>query len=631
MTDDTTADIADDASADYPLLRLIRRYGRADSHYLAAGVGFDAAKSFIGFADVFIVGLAIDALFNGQPLALPLLPDAWTPSDPLPMLVFVGALLFAVNAVTVLGSSLAEFSFGVFAQRLLHRIRVDTFDASLDRGLDYFDTHRTGDVMSALNDDVNQLETFFTVLLGAAVWIAVTLVAALVYMSVLNWQLAVFVLASGPLVAAINYRFARRLEPLQDAVRRERGGLNAHLETSLDGVGVVKAFTAEDHERDRVEDASLNHFRARFRAKRLAVRQAPLNRLVAGAWLLATLSIGIYWILVEPPFVFSGPLTAGELVPFLFYMERVTLPLKNLSGVIDGYKSAKAAAKRIDGLTSGGERDGDERRTDARESEDGSPGDDSVAVEDGRVRFEGVTFRYSDDDQPAVEDVRFGVDPGETVGIVGATGAGKSTVVKLLLGLYDPDRGTVSVDREPVRNVPGRRLRDAVGYVNQDSFLFNGTVRYNVAYGADDDVSDERVREAARLAGVHDDIKALPAGYDTEVGDRGVKLSGGQRQRIAIARAVVSDPKILVLDEATSHVDTETERIVQERLRELVEDRTTFVVAHRLSTVRTADRILVLDDGEIVERGTHEELLECDGAYATLWNIQVGTIDTPAG
>ncbi|WP_248905407.1 ABC transporter ATP-binding protein [Halocatena marina] len=621
MMDEAAADLTNDASTDYPLLELVRQYGRADSHYLMGAVGSAAVKSFIGFADVFLIGIAIDALFNDQPLALPLLPDAWIPTatEPLLTLVFVGTLVIAVNAVTVFGGALAEFSFGVFAQRILHRIRVHAFDAAQHRRLDYFDAHRTGDVMSALNDDINQLESFFAVLISATVWIVVTLVAAIVYMSVLNWQLAVFVLLSGPFIAVLNSWFSRRIEPLQDGVRRERGALNALLETSLDGIGVVKAFTGEAHEYDRVESASRDHVRARFRSRRLAVRQAPLNRLVAGMWLLATLAIGVYWILVGPPVLFTGSLTTGELVPFLFYMERITLPLKNLSGVIDGYTSAKAAAKRIDGVTDG------ESEGECEIADDTS--NNGFTVENGHVCFENVTFHYSNGAQPAIESVSFAVESGETVGVVGATGAGKSTAVKLLLGLYDSDDGTITIDGEDIRNVPVRCLRSAIGYVNQDAFLFNDTVRYNIAYGADGAVSDEQVREAARLAGVHDDITELLRGYDTEVGERGTSLSGGQRQRIAIARAVVDDPEILILDEATSHVDTKTERIIQDQLSDLVADRTTCVIAHRLSTVRTADRILVLDDGEIVERGTHEELLEYDGTYATLWNVQIGIAD----
>ncbi|MFT4882767.1 MAG: ATP-binding cassette subfamily B protein [Natronomonas sp.] len=612
---DTASSLGEDTDIERPLVALIKRYGRADGHYLGVGVLLVAAKSFIGFADVFVIGLAIDALFNDRPLALPLVPDAWIPTEPIPLLVFAAGIVFLVNITTIVWGSSSDICLGVFAQRILHRIRVETFDAAQHRNLDYFDEHRTGDVMSALNDDVNQLETFFTVFLGALVWIVVTLVAALVYMSLLNWQLAVFVLAAAPLVGAVNYWYSHRLDPLQAEVREERGALNAQLETGFSGVPVVKAFTAEADERDRVEAASHDHFRARFDARRCAVQQAPINRLIAGTWLLVTLALGIYWIVVAPPLFFTGTLTVGQLVPFLFYMERVTLPLKNLSGVIEGYNSSNAAARRILGLS--------DPPADTRNHGDGT----DQPVIDGAVEFDRVSFRYSGADRPAVDDVSFDVDSGETIGLVGATGAGKSTVIKLLLRLYDDDSGAITVDGRDVRDISPRALRAAIGYVNQDAFLFNGTVRHNLVYGTEGEVSDERVHEAAKKAGVHEEILDLPEGYDTEVGDRGVRLSGGQRQRIAIARAIVADPPILVLDEATSHVDTETERVIQRQLAALTVDRTTFVVAHRLSTVRGADRILVLDDGAIVEQGTHADLLDADGAYARLWNAQVGKIE----
>ena len=609
----TGGPIGEMAESEYPLLALVRRFGRSDVHYLVVASASGAVANFLSFADVFLIGLGIDALFNDRPFAVPLLPDAWIPTEPLPLLWFVTALLVALNLLTNLGAFVEEYGFGVFAQRFLHAVRVDTFDTAQRLELGFFDESRTGNVISVLNDDVNQLDTFLTVIVGAAIWITVTLASAFVYMAVLNWQLALFVLLSAPLVVGVNYWFARRLEPLQDRVRTERGALNARLETSVGGTAVVKAFTAREHERERVESSSLDHFRARLASRRIAVRQTPVNRLVAGTWLLLTLALGIYWNVEGAPLFFSGTLTAGQLVPFLFYMERITLPLKNLSGVVDEYESAKASARRIDGLTNADGR----FETDA--------GDD-LELAGASVAFENVRFGYPDDDRRAVDGVSFAVPSGATVGIVGSTGAGKSTLVKLLLRYYEADAGTVAVDGQDVDDVSLRSLRDAVGYVSQDAFLFDETVRYNVAYGADG-VSEDCIEDAARKAGAHEFVTRLPDGYDTEVGEQGTRLSGGQRQRLAIARAIVTDPPILVLDEATSHVDNETELVLQENLDELTEGRTTFVVAHRLSTVRGADEILVVDDGAIVERGTHDDLVERGGTYATLWNVQVGNLD----
>ncbi len=281
--------------------------------------------------------------------------------------------------------------------------------------------------------------------------------------------------------------------------------------------------------------------------------------------------------------------------------------------IINMYQRAYASSARLFGLM-------DEP---SRIAED--PDADELVVSDGRVVYDDVTFGY-DEDEPIVEDVSFEVDGGETLALVGPTGAGKSTVLKLLLRMYDVDEGRIAIDDQDLRDVTIPSLRERVGYVSQDTFLFYGTVAENITYGTFDATREEIV-EAAKMAEAHDFISNLPEGYDTEVGERGVKLSGGQRQRISIARAILKDPEILVLDEATSDVDTETEMLIQRSLDELTEDRTTFAIAHRLSTIKDADTIVVLEGGRIVERGSHEDLLDEDGLYAHLWGVQAGEID----
>jgi len=282
------------------------------------------------------------------------------------------------------------------------------------------------------------------------------------------------------------------------------------------------------------------------------------------------------------------------------------------------YQRAYASAERVFGLMD--EPDALELDEDATE----------LVVEDGRVEYDGVAFGYEDrdgaDDEPTVEDVSFVTEGGDTLALVGPTGAGKSTLLKLLMRLYDVNEGAVRIDGQDVRDVTLTSLRRRIGYVSQETFLFYGTVRDNIAYGSFG-ASDDEIAEAAKAAEAHEFIQNLPEGYDTTVGERGVKLSGGQRQRIALARAFLRDPEILVLDEATSDVDTETEMLIQRSLDRLTEDRTTFVIAHRLSTVKDADSIIVIEDGRVVERGTHDELIEDDGLYAHLWGVQAGEID----
>ncbi len=640
---DGSDDIATAAETDRPLLHLLWSQGGPNLPYLGASVSSLTAATALDMADIFVLGVAIDAMFNGQAYALPLVPTGLIPAEPLAQLWFTFYLLLGMKVADVLLANLSQVTRNIFAQRFLHGLRVDAFDAATGLEVGFFEDSRTGDVMSVLNNDVNTLERFLTRGITGATRVVVVLVTSMGLMVVLNWQLALFVLAAAPLIAAVNWWFSNVLERLQDVVRSEVGDLNARLETTLSGVDVIKAFTAERYESRRVEAASSDHRDARWDSKRVSARHRPSMRLISGASLLVTFVVGAVWVVYGAPLWFSGTLTAGELIPFVFYMQQLTGPMRWVANVIETFKSAKAAAKRIVGL-----RDVDRRIDDA--------GADELRDVDGHVEYDDVTFGYPGsgdrtgrDADLVLDGVSFDVEAGDTVGIVGSTGAGKSTLIELLLRFYDVNEGSVRVDGTDVRDVTRESLRRSVGYVNQDPFLFNGTVAENVAYGLDADgqstaIADgvasefdidgpstveerEAVERAAREAGAHEFVERLPDGYDTEVGERGTKLSGGQRQRIAIARAVVGDPAILIFDEATSHVDNETEVLVQENLDDLTADRTTFVIAHRLSTVRDADRILVLDDGRLVEDGTHDELLDADGTYANLWRVQVGDVE----
>ncbi|MCU4799588.1 ABC transporter ATP-binding protein/permease [Halobacteria archaeon HArc-gm2] len=645
-------DIADAAETDWPLVDLIWSQGRPQLPYLGVSVTSLAFGTALDMADIFVLGIAIDAMFNGQVYALPLVPDALIPpeEEPLAQLWFTFYLLLGMKVADILAANLSQITRNVFAQRFLHGLRIDAFDTATGLELGFFEDSRTGDVMSVLNNDVNTLERFLTRGITGATRVVVVLVTSMGLMVLLNWQLALFVLAAAPLIAGVNWWFSQVLERLQDVVRSEVGDLNARLETTLSGIDVIKAFAAEPFESERVAEDSRKHRDARWGAKRVSARHRPSMRLISGASLLVTFVVGSVWVIDGAPLWFTGTLTAGELIPFLFYMQQLTGPMRWVAGVIETFKSAKAAAKRIVGL-----RDVDRRIDDAGKAELGDV--------DGDVEYDDVAFSYPGsgsggdaDDEPerVLDGMSFDVEAGRTVGIVGSTGAGKSTLIKLLLRFYDVrgtsgrsdvpraqqnspssedvEEGAVRVDGTDVRDVTRESLRRSIGYVDQDPFLFNGTVAENVAYGLHEDgTSDEAkraaVERAAKEAGAHEFVERLPKGYDTEVGERGTKLSGGQRQRIAIARAVVGDPSILVFDEATSHVDNETEVLIQENLDDLTEDRTTFVIAHRLSTVRDADRILVLDDGELVEDGTHDELLEADGTYANLWRVQIGNVE----
>jgi len=377
---------------------------------------------------------------------------------------------------------------------------------------------------------------------------------------------------------------------------------------SIAGIQVIQSFTAERFESGRVGRASDEYRDANFDAIRLAAVYTPLIRLAIVGGFAGVLLLGSYWVLNG-----SRRITAGELVLFAMLTERLLWPLTRLGTTLDDYERAKASARRTFGLL------------DAPPAIQDPPRPAPLPRVRGEVVFDRVGFTYRRGG-PILEDVSFRVAPGETLGIAGPTGAGKSTLVKLVLRFYDATSGAVRIDGVDVRELRLHDLRSAVALVSQDVYLFHGTIRENIAYVRSEATLPEVVR-AARLAQLDEFVSSLPEGYDTLVGERGMKLSGGQRQRLSIARAIVKDAPILILDEATSAVDTETERAIQQSLRKLTAGRTALIIAHRLSTIRHADRILVLRDGRVAEEGHHDDLLARGGTYADLWHIQSGELE----
>jgi ATP-binding cassette subfamily B protein len=418
-----------------------------------------------------------------------------------------------------------------------------------------------------------------------------------------------------PVIMLFTYVFIRVIQPKYATVRSTVGKVNSRLENNLGGIGVIKSSTTEEYEADRVEDVSEEYYDANWDAIRTRIKFFPTLRTIAGLGFVITFIVGGLWVLRDGggPGPLTGNLREGTFVVFILYTQRFVWPIAQFGQIINMYQRARASSERIFGLMDEPYR--------VSETDDAT----ELTVTGGRVRYENVSFGYDENDT-VLEDVNFSVESGETVGLVGPTGAGKSTVLKLLLRLYDVDEGSVTIDGQDLRGVTLRSLRESVGYVSQETFLFYGTVEENISYGRFE-ATHEEVVEAAKMAEAHDFITNLPDGYETEVGERGVKLSGGQRQRLSIARAILRDPEILVLDEATSDVDTETEMLIQRSIDKLAADRTTFAIAHRLSTIKDADKIVVFEDGQIVERGTHERLLDNEGLYAHLWGVQAGEID----
>ncbi|WP_338727198.1 ABC transporter ATP-binding protein [Haladaptatus sp. DJG-WS-42] len=597
-----------------PMLRLFTQYGSSNKRSFAIGLFGSVVARVLDLLPPLILAVAIDAIFfQTASFSLLLIPEAWLPTTRTGQLWLSAGIIGAAFFGGAGFHWLRNWGWNDFAQNIQHAIRTDTYDKMQRLNMDFFADKQTGEMMSILSNDVNRLERFLNDGMNSAFRLSVMVVGIAVILFAMNWQLAVIALVPVPAIAFFTYKFVNIIQPKYADVRSSVGKVNSRLENNLGGIQVIKASNTESYESDRVDGVSMTYFDANWDAITTRIKFFPALRVLAGIGFVITFTVGGLWVLNGPPGPLSGTLSAGQFVAFIIYTQRFIWPMAQFGQIINMYQRARASSARIFGLM-----DEPARIEQAPDAID-------LDVEDGSVAYEHVTFGYGDD--RILEDVSVDVAGGETLALVGPTGAGKSTFLKLLLRMYDVDEGAITVDGTDIRDVTLSSLRNSIGYVSQDTFLFYGTVMENIAYGTFD-ADDEAIVEAAKAAEAHEFIMNLPDGYDTMVGERGVKLSGGQRQRIAIARAVLRDPDILILDEATSDVDTETEMLIQRSLDKLTADRTTFAIAHRLSTIKDADQIVVLEAGNIVERGTHDDLLTADGLYAHLWGVQAGEIDS---
>ena len=546
-----------------------------------------------------LIGAAVDTVVRGEGSFVAGLLGVEGRWNQLLILALANIVVWVLESAT---EYMAAITWRNLAQTVEHEARMDAYGHVQRLELAYFEDRSTGGLMSVLNDDVNQLERFLDTGANEIILTAVNIIVVGIVFVLASPLLALIAFLPIPVVVIGSIRFQRRLEPLYATVRERVGDLAGSLANNLAGVATIKAFTAEDREVARVDGESNAYRLANREAIRYSSAFVPLIRMAILAGFTCTLLVGGRAAL-------NGTLPVGLYSVLVFMTQRLLWPLTRLGQTLDSYQRAMASTRRI---------------LDLLDTKPGIlPGARVLARPvRGEVAFDDVRFAYGDGSE-VLHGLDIHVAAGETHAIVGATGAGKSTIVKLLLRFYEPTSGHVMVDGVDVRELTFVDLRGLIGLVSQDVFLFHGSVRENIAYGRPG-ASDADVEEAARLAEAHDFIEALSNGYETVVGERGQKLSGGQRQRVSIARAILRNPAILVLDEATSSVDNETEAAIQRSMDVVSRDRTTIVIAHRLSTIRGADRIHVLEAGQVIEAGTHDELVEHGGLYAALWRVQTG-------
>lgn len=517
------------------------------------------------------------------------------------MLNWIAASIIAIFIVRGLFWYGQNYLMSYVGQSVIIDIRAAVFKKLQRLSVSFYDKNKTGTIMSYVTNDVNALQSAMVENTIEMITEGVILIGSVVAMIYLDWRLTLFTVCTFPVVLWFMEFFGKKIRKTGGRIQECTADITSVLQESVASARVIKSFVREDYEVDRFDVENKANFRANMKNAQLMATLTPVVELVA--------AIGVTMIIwYGGNNVINGTITAGSLVAFLTYAVNISNPIKRLTRVIGNIQKALAAAQRVFMII-----DMPEEIAESRDAK-------QLPEVSGKVEFQNVSFAYNDKGN-VITDLSFSVKPGEVIAIVGPSGAGKSTIANLLPRFYDVNKGDIKIDGHSVREVTLDSLREQVGIVPQETMLFNGSVYNNILYGRLD-ATKEEIEAAAKAANAHDFIMQLTDGYETKLGDRGVNLSGGQRQRIAIARAILKNPRILILDEATSALDTESERVVQEALDRLMVGRTSFVIAHRLSTVKNADKILVLEKGNLVESGTHDELLALDGLYAHLYKIQ---------
>ncbi|MFO7141810.1 ABC transporter [Arthrospira sp. PCC 8006] len=581
-----------------PLRRLFEYADRYRLQIWQASICSILNKIF-DLAPPVLIGAAVDVVVNEQDSFI----ARWGIENVQTQLIVLSIISGIIWGLESLFEYIYKLLWRNLAQTIQHELRLDAYRHLQKLELSYFEERSTGSLMAILNDDINQLERFLDVGANEILQVVTTILIVGGGFFIISPEVAWLAMLPMPFIVGGSILFQKRLAPRYAEVREKVGFLNGQLSNNLTGITTIKSFTAEEYEAERIGKQSQGYRLANRRAIAFSAAFIPLIRFLIFFGFTATLIVGGLQTI-------EGRLAVGSYSVLVFITQRLLWPLTRLGETFDQYQRAMASTNRVMNLLD----------TPIATH----PGNITLKSQEvrGEIDIKNITFSYNPQ-MPVMKNLSLYIPAGDTIAIVGATGSGKSTLVKLLLRLYEIQSGTILIDGIELQQIKLEDLRKAIGLVSQDVFLFHGTVAENIAYGTFDASFDEIVN-AAKVAEADGFINSFPLGYDTIVGERGQKLSGGQRQRIAIARAVLKNPPILILDEATSAVDNETEAAIQRSLEYITQNRTTIAIAHRLSTIRNADCIYVMEDGQLVEWGKHEELLEKQGVYNGLWRVQSG-------
>ncbi|HEY4389868.1 MAG TPA: ABC transporter ATP-binding protein [Paenibacillus sp.] len=570
------------------VLKQLSIYYRERRYYLILSILCLAATTGLGLVYPLLLRKLIDDVIRNQQYNL-----------------VMGIALTALLVVVI--KAFMQFLHGFFGGRLgnylAYRLRNACYEKLQFLSFRYYDRAKTGDLMSRLTGDLEAIRNFVGFGFAQILNLVLMVVFGMAVMMSIHWQLTLITMITVPFLAGVALKFESKIHPAFQEMRQALSSLTTAVQENITGVRTVKAFARESHEVEKFSHRNERYKNNQIFAATLWSKFFPVMELLASISVAVLLAVG-------GTLVVKGQLTLGDLVAFFSLIWFIIGPMWGLGFHINNYTQSKASGERVLEILN--------QKIDVKDIENAI--DLSATDVKGEVTFENVTFAYGNK-LPAVEDISFEATPGKVIGFLGGTGSGKSTIIQLLMRAYDVNAGSIKLDGQDIRTVSVQSLRHQVATVFQETFLFSSSIRNNICYGMNE-VSMEEVIRVAELAKAHEFIMELPDGYDTVVGERGMGLSGGQKQRIAIARALLKNPKILILDDATSAVDMETEQEIQAGFQEVMRGRTTFIIAHRISSLRHADEILVLDESRVVQRGTHDELTQIPGPYQDVYRIQ---------